>query len=272
MSGGGTVTAGDVVEVGVHVALVGGGGFGLSDELDGHVYLLRTAPGRGVLVDTGVGRDAGPILANLAAAGIGADGADGVDAILLTHAHADHAGGAAALAGATGASVLSSAPELELLRTGDTTALGLDAAKRNGTYPPNYAYRTYAAGTPVRDGDRLAFGELSVTALVVPGHTAGSVVWLAGWPTGYTAAFSGDTVFTGGLVSVLNLDGSDAAAYRRSLPRLAEHEADGLFPGHGEFRVHGGTAQLRLAAERMTSSVIPNRAVPMWRPAPRDEE
>ncbi|MGA8117001.1 MAG: MBL fold metallo-hydrolase [Actinocatenispora sp.] len=247
--------SGDVVGIGERLALVGGGGFGLSDALDGHVYLLRTGAGRGVLVDTGAGRDTGRILANVAAAGVTA-----VDAVLVTHAHADHAGGAAEIAELTGAPVYGSAAELDLLARGDRTALGIDAAVRTGTYPADYTYRPCAAGVPVTDRQQLSFDGLSVTALVVPGHTAGSVVWLAGWD-GYVAALTGDTVFAGGLVSVLNLDGSDAGAYRRHLPALAEQPIDGLFPGHGEVKVRGGGDDVRRAVDLLGASVIPNRAV-----------
>lgn len=252
---------GDVIDVGGRLACVGGGGFGLSDDIDGHVYLLRTGDGRGVLVDAGAGRRTDRILANVAAAGVPADG---VEAILVTHAHADHAGGVADLAEATGAPVRASTPELDLLASGDREALGLAAAIRSGTYPDDYTYRTFAGGVPVAHEEELAFDGLTVIALVVPGHTRGSTVWLASWP-GYVAAMTGDTVFAGGLVSVLNLDGSDAGAYRRNLPSLAERRVDGLFPGHGEFKVRGGAAELRLAAERLSASVIPNRAVPAWR-------
>ncbi len=246
---------GDALVLGERLALVGGGGFGLSDAIDGHVYVLRTGAGRGVLVDTGAGRGTERILANVAAAGV-----TDVEAVLVTHAHADHAGGAARLAEATGAPVYGSAAELDLLARGDRAALGVDAAVRSGTYPADYVYRAHSGGVPVIDGQQLSYDGLNVTALVVPGHTAGSVVWLAAWD-GYVAALTGDTVFAGGLVSVLNLDGSDAGAYRRNLPALAEQPIDGLFPGHGEVKIRGGADDVRRAVELLSTSVIPNRAV-----------
>ena len=250
------------IQVAPNVAIVGSGELGLSGPIDCHVYLIRTGDGSGVLIDAGAGPDAADVSDNLRQAGVERGG---LQAILLTHAHADHAGGSAALATDWAASVYTSAPEAAMLRGGSETELGLVAAKRNGTYPRDYQYRHMDSIRVVADGDTLSFGSARITALVLPGHTAGSVVWLVELP-GYRALFTGDTVFAGGLVSVLNLPGSEASAYRSSLPRLASVTADGFFPGHGTFAVFGGMRHVRLAAERMLSSVIPNYAIPRWSP------
>lgn len=244
------------------IAIVGSGEFGLSGPLDCHCYLVRTGDRGGVLVDSGAGPDAEMISANLADAGVLAGR---LHAILLTHAHADHAGGAAALSARWDAPVYASPPEATLLRQGSDEELGLVAAKLNGTYPDDYRYHHLDRVEPVNDGTQLVFGTAHITALTVPGHTAGSTAWLVE-VSGYRALFTGDAVFAGGLVSVLNLPGSDAAAYRASLPRLADTVADGLYPGHGAFAVFDGMRHVRLAARRLRGSVIPNYAVPRWSP------
>lgn len=253
------MTDGDYLRITPRLALVGGGEYGLSNRLDCHVYLLTTATAA-VLVDTGAGAEPDRLLRNLATAGVPVDR---LSAVVLTHAHADHAGGVAALADRTGAAFYAAEPERALLADGDEERLGLTAAKLFGSYPSDYRYRTSDRATAVADNQRLRFDDLTLTALVTPGHTTGSVVWHAQWPE-YAALLTGDTLFAGGTVSVSNLPGSDAAALRASLPRLAELEIDGLFPGHGAFVVRGGRDQVALAAARMRGSVIPNRAVPAY--------
>jgi len=125
-----------------------------------------------------------------------------VGAILLTHGHEDHATGAPTLAAMTGAPVLSG--------DGDG-ALRLD------------------------DEQRLTFGELSLVAYAVPGHTTDSVAFLE--PDSH-ALFTGDTVLGRG-TSFIDPPEGDVAAYLRSLRRLRDLDAAVIYPGHGPavFRV-----------------------------------
>jgi glyoxylase-like metal-dependent hydrolase (beta-lactamase superfamily II) len=125
-----------------------------------------------------------------------------VAAILLTHRHEDHATGAPALAEMTRAPVLS----------GDG-----DGALR------------------LRDEQQLTFGDLSLVAYAVPGHTADSVAFLE--PES-RALFTGDTVLGRG-TSFIDPPEGDVAAYLRSLRRLRDLDAAVIYPGHGPavFRV-----------------------------------
>lgn len=95
---------------------------------------------------------------------------------------------------------------------------------------------------------------MRVRAVFTPGHSAGSTCFVAD-VDGYRALFTGDTVFAGGLVSLINAPGSDPAAYRADLS------------GHLLFCLTGGQRNVDLANERLRLSVIPNMAV-AWLPPP----
>jgi len=97
--------------------------------------------------------------------------------LFLIHAHADHAGGAAALAAMTGCRVIGAAADAALIAAGDEELLSLRAAKRNGTYPVDYRFRTHADVAAAVDGEIFVVGDVSVQAIHVPGHTPGSTCY-----------------------------------------------------------------------------------------------
>ncbi len=78
------------------------------------------------------------------------------------------------------------------------------------------------------DGDIVRVGNLNVTALYTPGHSADH---LSFWLAGDRAVFTGDLVLGSGSSMVAYPEG-DVAAYLRSLERLAAMKPRILFPGH----------------------------------------
>jgi glyoxylase-like metal-dependent hydrolase (beta-lactamase superfamily II) len=78
------------------------------------------------------------------------------------------------------------------------------------------------------DGDIVRVGDLSVTALYTPGHSADH---LSFWLARDRAVFTGDLVLGSGSSMVTYPEG-DVAAYLRSLERLAAMKPRILFPGH----------------------------------------
>jgi glyoxylase-like metal-dependent hydrolase (beta-lactamase superfamily II) len=78
------------------------------------------------------------------------------------------------------------------------------------------------------DGDIVRVGNLNVTALHTPGHSADH---LSFWLAGDRAVFTGDLVLGRGSSMVTYPEG-DVAAYLHSLERLAALEPRILFPGH----------------------------------------
>lgn len=112
-----------------------------------------------------------------------------IDAIVVTHSHADHAEGAARLADLTG-------------------------ARR---WPP------------LREGERLAVGEVTAQVLATPGHTSDSVCLLL---AERGELLTGDTVLGSGTTVVAYPDGR-LADYLASLARLAALPLTAILPGHG---------------------------------------
>lgn len=93
-----------------------------------------------------------------------------VELILSTEPHYDHAGGLAALARDTGGLVVASKPAGKVLREG-----------RNGADDPQMAdllpFPPVKRLRMVRDGEKIRLGDVVVTAVATPGHTAGSMSW-----------------------------------------------------------------------------------------------
>lgn len=80
----------------------------------------------------------------------------------------------------------------------------------------------------LRDGDIVRAGNVNVTALHTPGHSADHLCFLL---AGDGAVFTGDLILGRGS-SMVTFPEGDVAAYLRSLERLAELRPHILFPGH----------------------------------------
>lgn len=142
-----------------------------------------------------------------------------IQKILLTHGHFDHVSGVKALKDATGAEIYIHSADREMLTDPQENLAALFGME----------YLPVFADTVVSEGDRIALDELSFTVLHTPGHTSGSVCYLA-----ERTLFSGDTLFAGSIGRTDFPNGSDLQL-SRSLQRLAALEGDyTVLSGHGE--------------------------------------
>lgn len=213
------------------VWVVGSGEAGLSYWMDCHIYLLRTADGD-IIIDAGSGIDTDKLIDTIS--GLSQHPGESIKYLWLTHCHGDHAGGVFRLTEKfPQIKVITSEHEAKMLSCGTDDELGLTQAKYAGTYPPNFFIPHYHTGHIVAHGQQWFLGQHKITSWITPGHTAGSVCFEVQSPYG-NYLFSGDTLFWGGLVQLLNTPDSDLAAYRKSvLDILAALKPNALFPGHG---------------------------------------
>jgi hydroxyacylglutathione hydrolase len=229
------------------LALVSSMQFGIGGPFDCHVYAIY-APEGIVLIDTGSGIDTGALLSTLA------DHFTDVPIIaaILTHCHMDHAGGAAELKQLTGCAVL--APELSrsIIEDGDEELNGLRFAREAGLYPVDLRAKPCVVDDVFRDGSRFTVAGLEFTPIHIPGHSHDSFCLLAG-----RNLFAGDVVFYGGVLGVINAEGSDLSGYRRSLHKLSGLQVDALLPGHGLFTMRDGQKHIDAAIEQLRKGVVP---------------
>jgi hydroxyacylglutathione hydrolase len=234
-----------------NVTLVGSGELGLSHYLDCHTYLLHSDR-EYALIDAGSGAQPERITGNLRAA----LGESSLEYLLLTHCHGDHAGGVVAVQNGWSTKVASSEWELQMLESGSDDDLGLTQARFAGTYPPDYSVAHTRGDLVLQHGSTLMLGRLTIRALFTPGHTRGSVCYHVTTPTG-ALLFSGDTVFWGGLIQLLNTPGSEISDYRQGVQVLAGLDVECLFPGHGLWALRNGQAHIDKMLYYFRRSAVP---------------
>ena len=235
-----------------HIYIVGSLQLGISGRWDSHVYLVEGTDGL-VLIDAGGGTDGETILKNIRQEGFNPQD---IKALLLTHIHFDHACGAAELREKTGCKVYLSWQTKDLLETGTAEEAGLDRAKAQGVYPPDFEYRNCVVDKAVYDGDVIEVAGLKFQAIGVEGHSPDSICYLVE-TGGRRNLFCGDVLFYGGIVGLINAPGSTMDGYRQDLKKLSGLQIDGLFPGHMLFTVTGGQRHIDAAIEQCSRGMIP---------------
>ena len=141
-------------------------------------YLIPTADGGAVLVDAGVPKQEGKILAALASHGLAPES---LRLIVISHAHGDHMGSLQAVAKATGARVLAQRIEAPALAAGVTlmprglTTFGKLFERFMGGFVRAASNLPCPVDVVVDDERSLADFGVAGRVLHTPGHTSGSL-------------------------------------------------------------------------------------------------
>ena len=233
--------AASVVELSPHVAVHLGAG---------NIGIIRDGA-RALLIDCGDVR----VAASLATLGVTA-----VEEIVFTHHHRDQACGAGAFV-AQGARVGVPAAERALF---DDVASYWNTPRSRWhiyTFRPYHLVRAepLAVDRVFTPGDVFTWGPATVRVLATPGHTDGSVTYLAA-VDGFTIAFTGDAIYDAGMVWDLHslqkgTQTSDYHGFMGAVPALVAGLAgvkdaapDLLVPSHGNIMRDPAAAIDALAA------------------------
>ena len=150
---------------------------------DTTVYALTTTDGI-ILIDSAYGETVETVLVPGLRA-LGLDPAD-VRYVLLGHGHADHFGGASYFQDQFDAQVGAGAADWDLI---ERAAANLDPGERR---PPT-------RDLIIRDGVPLTLGDVTVTPVLIPGHTPGSMAFIFPVREGETTRMAG--LFGGTMLS-----------------------------------------------------------------------
>ncbi len=191
------------------------GGYGLTNPEDAAVYLIRFGD-KAALIDAGCGKGYAALTRRVTE--LLQPNAQ-LEYLLLTHCHYDHSGGAAAVRDEFGCRIVAHELDAVYLESGDThvTAASWYMAQMR-PFPVDVKLRG--------EGNTIQVGDGCITALHLPGHSPGSLVYTTQLESEW-AVFGQDVH---GPIHPTLL--SDADAYQRSLAKLLALDADLLLEGH----------------------------------------
>ena len=234
------------------IYLVGSEQFGLSHLLDCNCYLIDYGQGL-ALIDTGIGLGVDDILANIRAHGLDLNS---LTHVLLTHTHLGHWGGASDIREATGAKIWAPRNGRFMMEHVDEDRT-LQQNLQFGRWPKELNPTPCSPDHDIDDGDSIPLGDKQISAFLIQGHTQDSTCLL--WESnGKRALFSGDVVFYGGALGIINAEGSSLAEYRRDMPKLANLGIDMLMPGHSVFILRDGQKHIDRALRKLSDFVLPD--------------
>ncbi len=226
----------------VYIVAAGDHGIRMTHPSDCAVFLINGGNNHLALIDAGVGADTATILRN-----IEADGFDPkhVEVVYLTHSHTDHIGGARDFRDALNCKVAISEEEAPFVENADEELLGLRVAKESGYYPMDFVVKPCPIDIRVKDGDEFKVGDLTLRALITPGHTRAHVCYLLQGRQ-KTYLFAGDHITYGGLVSFQNYEnsGSTIDGYRHSAKKFEGLKIDAFLPSHMLFTLERGQTEV----------------------------
>jgi metallo-beta-lactamase class B len=187
--------------------------------------ILVTGDAGHILIDSGTEAGADVVAANIRRLGFKLGD---VKYILHSHEHGDHVGGLARLQSLTGATLVASAAAARVMRTGTASADDPQA----GSLKP---FSPALAGRIIADGGEVRLGNLMLTAMATPGHTAGALSWR--WES-CDGGVCRTMVYADSL-SAVSRDGyrfSDhpalIATFRRSIAKIAQSRCEILLTPH----------------------------------------
>ena len=191
------------------------GGSGFSAPEDAAAYLIYM-DGRAAIVDAGCGNVTKKLLDNIHGCNVPDEV---IDYLLITHCHFDHTGGAAEVKERLDLQVVAHEKDAEYLEKGDPM---VTAASWYGSELSPVSVDIKLC----RSEEKIFLGAREITALHMPGHSPGSVVYLVN-SEGQKILFGQDVH---GPIHPDLL--SDPVAYQNSLQRLLDLNADILCEGH----------------------------------------
>ena len=192
---------------------IGGDGFTVAE--DAAVYLVYM-DGRAAIVDAGCGKATDRLLENIRHCKIPETA---IEYLLITHCHYDHTGGAADLKERLGLKIVAHHLDANYLEKGDQEV----------TAASWYGARLKPVSVDIkltRQTQTIRLGQADITAIHLPGHSPGSVV--------YQVTSEGQKVlFAQDVHGPIHPDLlSDPVAYQSSLKQMLALDTDILCEGH----------------------------------------